>query len=281
MQRPEIWGVLNVTPDSFSDGGLFLDAGAAVARAEVMLAEGADVIDVGGESTRPPGATYGAGAEPVGPEEELRRVLPVVERLAKAGIRVSVDTQKADVAERALGAGAAIINDVSMGQSEALLRAVASAGAGLVLMHSRGRGEVTAERTNYGNVATEVAAELGAAATRASAVGVQKQRIWLDPGFGFAKTAEQSGALLGGLEAVVALGFPVLAGASRKSFLAALAPNPDGTRPGAQHRLAASVAAAVVAAARGARAVRVHDVDFTRQALDLACKVMHLSQTGR
>lgn len=268
--------MLNVTPDSFSDGGRYLDHGAAIARAEEMRAQGADVVDVGGESTRPRGAAYGEGATPVSVEEELTRVAPVVRGLVTRGIPVSVDTSKAEVARAVLGLGAAIINDVSGGRDRELVRAVAKAGARLVLMHNRGAGEVTEQNTAYGDVVDDVCRELGDAARQAMAVGVPPEHLWLDPGLGFAKTVEQSAALLAGTDRVAALGFPVLVGASRKTFVAALAPRLSGELPAPEDRTGGSIAAAVIAVLRGARAVRVHDVDLTRQALDLSRWFVHL-----
>lgn len=265
-----LWGVLNVTPDSFSDGGRFLAFDAALSHGRAMLAAGADVLDVGGESTRPRGATYGAGFAAVALEEELRRVVPVIERLAAQGARVSVDTTKPAVARAALAAGARIVNDVSCGRDEALLRIVADAGADLVLMHNRSSGEIDAETTAYADVVVEVLAELRAAIERAVRAGVRRERIWLDPGIGFAKTAAQSLRLLARTDAFVATGHRVLIGASRKSFLAEAAPDADGTRPGPTDRLAATVMAVVHAAQAGAHAVRVHDVREMRQALLLA-----------
>jgi dihydropteroate synthase len=265
-----LWGVLNVTPDSFSDGGRFLALEAALAHGRAMLAAGADVLDVGGESTRPRGVTYGAGFAAVTLEEELRRVVPVVERLAAEGAYVSVDTTKPEVARAALAAGARIVNDVSCGRDGALLRIAAEAGAELVLMHNRGSGEVSAETTTYGDLLAEVLAELDAATERAVRAGVSRERIWLDPGLGFAKTAQQSLALLARTDAFVATGQRVLIGASRKSFLAEAAPDADGTRPASTERLAATAMAVVHAARAGARAVRVHDVREMRQALLLS-----------
>jgi len=205
-QRCELWGVLNVTPDSFSDGGQFLAIDAALRHARAMLAAGADVIDVGGESTRPRGATYGAGYVAVTLDEELRRVLPVVERLAADGVRVSIDTTKAEVARRALVLGAQIVNDVSCGRDAALLRVAADAGAELVLMHSRGTGQVTAATAKYDDVVAEVRAELMAAVERALAAGLARANIWIDPGLGFAKTPAQSLVLLAGTQDLVATG---------------------------------------------------------------------------
>lgn len=266
----EIWAVLNVTPDSFSDGGRYLALDAAVARAKAMLAEGAHVIDVGGASSRPRGATYGEGAGDVPADVEMARVLPVIEILARElGARVSVDTTRGVTAEAALRAGARIVNDVSMGRDAALLAAAARHDAELVLMHTRGSGEVTAETTLYRDVAIDVARELNAACARASDAGVRAERLWIDPGLGFAKTAAQSAELLARVgELGVMCTSRVLVGASRKSFLGVLAAR-DGARPAPDARLPASLVAAVVAAQHGAAAVRVHDVLETRQALDV------------
>jgi dihydropteroate synthase len=260
--------VLNVTPDSFSDGGRFLDVDAAVTHGLALAAAGADVIDVGGESTRPRGATYGEGYQDVSAEEERARVVPVIERLVAAGLVVSVDTVKAEVAEAAIAVGARYVNDVSMGRSERLLEVCARGGVELVLMHNRGRGEVREPFTVYGDVIADVRDELLAAVERACGFGVARERLWLDPGLGFAKTAAQSGALLAATSALVASGLPVLVGASRKSFLAALT-TVDGPVAPPTERLGGSIAAAVIAALAGARAVRVHDVAPTRQALAL------------
>ena len=263
----EIWAVLNVTPDSFSDGGQYLALDAAIARAKRMLREGADVIDVGGVSSRPRGATYGAGAEDVSVDVERARVLPVVEVIARElGARVSIDTTRGEVAEAALRAGARIVNDVSMGRDATLLAAAAAHDAELVLMHTRGRGEITAENTRYDDVLREVSVELQLACERALAVGVR--RLWIDPGLGFAKTAAQSALLLAHTGELLRLGAKVLVGASRKSFLGVLAER-EGVRPGPDARLPASLVAATIAARAGAHALRVHDVAETRQALDV------------
>ena len=267
---PAIWGVLNVTPDSFSDGGTHLALDAAVSRAFEMVAAGATVVDVGGESSRPPGLTYGEGASQVSQQEELARVLPVVEALVARGLRVSVDTVKPEVARRALQAGAAIINDIRGGRERALLDAVAAAGAEVVLMHNRGRGEVCAPNTDYADVVAEVTDELGEAIERAVAAGVARDAIWVDPGIGFAKTAVQSARMLRATASLRALGCRVLVGASRKSFIAALAPDADGAAPGPTDRLAGSLVAVLEAARGGADAVRVHDVRATHQALSFA-----------
>lgn len=266
-----IWGVLNVTPDSFSDGGLFARPEAAVAHARRMLAEGAGVIDVGGASSRPSGATYGAGASAVAPAEEIARVQPVIERLVgELGARVSIDTVEPEVARQALRSGARIVNDVSCGRSEGLLAAAAEAGAELVLMHNRGRGEVDARNTRYDHLVREVVNELAAAVDRAVSLGMPREAIWLDPGVGFAKTAAQSAALLARTDALVATGHRVLVGPSRKSFIARLAPLPDGSEPAPGDRMGGTAAAVTVAVLGGAHAVRVHDVATMRQAVRLA-----------
>lgn len=266
----EIWGVLNVTPDSFSDGGRFFARDRAIARAQEMCAEGARVIDVGGASSRPPGATYGAGAAPVSIDEEIRRVVPVIDALACAGIRVSLDTPRGAVAEAGIAAGASIVNDVSMGADETLLEICARRGVELVLMHTRDGGRVEPASTAYADVAGEVIAELMAATDRAVDRGIVRDRIWIDPGIGFAKNAAQSAALLGATARLVATGQRVLIGASRKSFIAKLAPRMDGTEPGPEDRLGGSIAAVTAAVLGGAHAVRVHDVAASHQAARLA-----------
>jgi dihydropteroate synthase len=264
-----VWGVLNVTPDSFSDGGRYLSAERAIAHGEALASQGADVLDVGGESSRPPGKTYGAGFARVPVEEEVARVRPVVEALAGAGHAVSIDTVKGVVAQAALEAGARIVNDVSMGSDPALLEATAAHGAELVLMHTRDRGRVDASTTAYGDVVAEVLAELERAVAKAEARGIPRDRIWLDPGIGFAKTPAQSAALLGGIPRLVATGHRVLVGASRKSFIGALTRRGDEPTPTPQQRLGGSLAAVCLAARGGAHAVRVHDVFESRQALRL------------
>lgn len=264
-----VFGVLNVTPDSFSDGGRFLDTQAAIAHALTMVRDGADVIDVGGESTRPRGATYGEGYADVSVEEERRRVLPVVRALADAHVRVSIDTTKGEVAEAALEAGATIVNDTSGGASPRLLDAVAAHDAEVVLMHNRGRGEVRGASIEYDDVVADVCSALEATMANARAHGVK--RLWVDPGLGFAKTADQSLALHAAIERVVGLGAPVLLGASRKAFLGALAKRAPGEdAPPADDRLGATIASAIFGARAGVRGVRVHDVKEVVQALRVA-----------
>ncbi|MDB4986740.1 MAG: Dihydropteroate synthase, partial [Myxococcaceae bacterium] len=268
----EIWGVLNVTPDSFSDGGAYLAVDAALRQAVRLLREGAHVLDIGGESSRPSGKTYGS-VSAVSEVEELQRVLPVIEGLKSYGARISIDTVKPGVAERAVRAGANIINDVSCGRSEALLRVAAESGAELVLMHNRGRGEHSPSNVRYGDVAREVRDELMGAIDRAVSAGVKPESVWVDPGIGFAKTAAQSAAVLARTDLLVATGHRVLVGASRKSFIAELAPLASGGPPAAQQRLGGSAAAMAIAVWLGAQAVRVHDVLELRQAAEVAAQL--------
>ena len=243
-------GILNVTPDSFSDGGVHFDAGAAIQSAIEMVEAGADILDVGGESTRP-------GAAPLPADEELRRVAPVIEAIAsRVNVPISIDTYKAEVAERAMDLGAAIVNDVSAFTYDPRLAEVAARrGAAVVLMHNRGRPEKMYEHAVYEDVVADVSRELLARAEAAMAAGVARNRIVLDPGFGFAKRAEHSMRALARLSEFHALGFPILSGPSRKSFLQ----TGLGERPPAERvwGTAAAVTASVLA---GAHIVRVHDV---------------------
>jgi dihydropteroate synthase len=243
-------GVLNVTPDSFSDGGRYLDPELAVAHGLALVAEGADVVDVGGESTRP-------GAGPVDEAEERRRVVPVIEALAPS-VRVSVDTRSAAVAEAAVAAGATLVNDVSA----SLWPVAAEAGAGWVAMHMQGEPGTMQEAPRYDDVVTEVGAFLQERAAQARAAGVEE--VWIDPGIGFGKTLEHNLALLRSLDRLVAGGVPVVVGASRKGSLGQL----TGGAP-VDDRLEASVATAVWAVEQGAAMVRVHDVAATVRALAL------------
>ena len=246
-------GVVNVTPDSFSDGGLFADHDAAVAHGLALVAEGADVIDVGGESTRP-------GAEPVGVAEERRRVVPVIEALAPH-VRVSVDTRKSEVAAAAIAAGATLVNDVS-----ATLHEVAAAyGVGWVAMHMRGEPATMQHEPRYSDVVVEVREHLVERAEAGLSAGVAE--VWIDPGIGFGKTLDHNLALLAHLDELVATGFPVVVGASRKRFLGSLLAASDGVEDvETGDRLEGSLAAATWAMARGAAMVRAHDVRATVQA---------------
>jgi dihydropteroate synthase len=265
-----VWGVLNVTPDSFSDGGSYADAPSAVAAGLSMLEAGASVLDVGGESTRPRGKTYGEDVPPVPLDEELRRVVPVVRALSARGATVSIDTTKPEVARQAFAAGARILNDVGCGRSPELLAVAAGAQAELVLMHNRGQGERRGANIQYADVTRDVLDELSQAVGRAVRAGVSRERIWIDPGIGFAKTAAQSLTLLARTDALVQSGLRVLVGPSRKSFIAEVAKLPSGESPGPLERLGGTSACVAIAVLLGAHAVRVHDVSEMRQAALLA-----------
>lgn len=278
MPEPELWGVINVTRDSFSDGGRYLDPNAAVQHGLALLAEGADVLDVGGESSRPAGKTYGQGFEEIPVEEEIRRVVPVIEALsARHGARVSIDTVKPEVARAALRAGASILNDVRCAEDPGLAEVAAASGADYVIMHNRGRGEVRPPNTDYGDVVEDVLRELLAAAERVQRAGVPRASVWLDPGLGFAKTMRQSIELLSSLGRFKKNGYRVLVGPSRKSFIAELAPNPNGERPRADDRLGGTAVAVAKCVAAGVDAVRVHDVAAMRQAAIVASALWHSS----
>jgi dihydropteroate synthase len=256
-------GVLNVTPDSFSDGGEWFTPEAALAHGRDLLAAGADLLDVGGESTRP-----GAERPPVA--EELRRVLPVVEGLAAGGATVSVDTMRAEVASAALERGAAMVNDVSGGLADpAIAGLVADAGVPFVVMHWRGHSTDMQSRAVYADVVGEVRDELAGRVEALTAAGVRRDRLVIDPGLGFAKTAEHNWAVLRGLDAVVGWGLPVLLGASRKAFLGRVGREPGHERPPVA-RDTATAATSLYAALHGVWAVRVHDVAGTVDALDVA-----------
>lgn len=260
LERPVLVGVLNVTPDSFSDGGRFRDAEPALARARQLVAEGAHVLDIGGESTRP-------GSAGVSIDEELARVLPVLRAVkADLDVRVSVDTRKAAVARAVLAEGADVINDVSALGDPGMAAVVADSDAALVLMHMRGTPATMQALASYRDVAAEVAAELEPRVARAVDAGVDAERIVVDPGIGFAKTGEQSLELIARLDVVAArLGRPVLLGPSRKAFIGALL----GGAP-AGERDAGTVGACVAGLARGARIFRVHEVRAAREALEVA-----------
>ena len=261
LDRTRVMAVLNVTPDSFSDGGELVDPDVAVRHGLTQLAAGADLLDVGGESTRP-----GAGRVPEG--EELRRVLPVVERLAAAGAVVSIDTTRAAVAAAALDAGAQLVNDVSGGLADPdMLPLVAQAEVPYVVMHWRGESADMQSRARYADVVAEVRAELEERLEAAQAAGVDLRRVLVDPGLGFAKTAEHSWALLRALPQLAGLGCPLLVGASRKGFLGALLADLDGAPRPARERDAATAAVTVLAAQAGAWGVRVHDVRSSADAV--------------
>jgi dihydropteroate synthase len=256
-----VMGVLNVTPDSFSDGGCFADTPTAVAHGLRMHAAGADYVDVGGESTRP-------GADRVDADEESRRVIPVIAELTAAGVRTSVDTTRAEVAEAAIAAGATLVNDVSGGLADKnMAELVAEAGVPWVLMHWRGHSREMYAAARYGDVVTEVCAELTARVEDVVAVGVAPEQLVLDPGLGFAKNAEHNWALLAGLDRLIGLGLPVLVGASRKTFLGRLLAGPGGAVRPAELRDDATLATTVLAAQAGAWGVRVHNAGASVDAI--------------
>ncbi|WP_052113142.1 dihydropteroate synthase [Knoellia aerolata] len=257
-------GVVNVTPDSFSDGGEWFEPEAAIAHGRALLAAGADVLDIGGESTRP-------GAERPSVEEELRRVLPVVRELAADGAVVSIDTMRAAVAAAAVEAGAAIVNDVSGGLADGEMAGlVAAAGTPFVVMHWRGHSADMQSRAVYDDVVADVCADLADRVEVLQGQGIRRQNLIVDPGFGFAKTAEHNWTLLRRLDEVIALGLPVLVGTSRKTFLGRLGvPEGSEPRPPSERDLSTAVTS-FHAARHGAWAVRVHDVASTVGALDVA-----------
>lgn len=260
LGRPLVMGILNVTPDSFSDGGRYLDPGAAAERAARMIEEGADLVDVGGESTRP-------GAKPVPAEEEWRRVGPVLERLAAGSdpVVVSVDTTKGEVARRALDAGASIVNDVSgLRFDRSIAEMAARTGAGLVVMHMRGDPSTMQADVAYDDLVGEVRDRLRESVEVAVQSGCDPEQVVVDPGIGFGKSAEGNLELLARLDRLLPLGRPILVGPSRKSFLGALLDLPP------EERVEGTLAACVVALTRGARIFRVHDVAPARRALDVA-----------
>lgn len=260
--RTLVMGVLNVTEDSFSDGGLWADADAAIAHAFDMVAEGADILDVGGESTRP-------GSARVPERVELERVVPVVRALADAGVAVSVDTTRATVAEASIAGGASWINDVSGGLADpAMLPAVADGGCGYITMHWRGHATEMDSRAVYTDVVAEVRDELAERRDAALAAGIDAGRLVLDPGFGFAKTGEHNWALLAHLDALMALGFPLLVAVSRKRFLGSLLADADGPRP-PRERDDATAALTALAAQRGVWGVRTHSVRQHRDAIEV------------
>lgn len=258
-----IMGIVNVTPDSFYDGGRYIDVNAAVEQGKKLVFEGADVLDIGGASSRP-------GAEVVAPEEEAGRIIPVVRALAKGpgGVLISVDTTHVSVARAALEAGASMINDVSAGRGDPGMPAlVAESGCAVVLMHSRGTPQSMQHETDYADVVSEVKNELLDAAGRFQKNGVARERIVLDPGIGFAKTPEQNVALLQGLKTFTGAGYPVMVGTSRKSFIGYL------TGRDAPLRLAGTLGSVASAFFRGARIFRVHDVAETKDFLKVLCAI--------
>jgi dihydropteroate synthase len=258
----KLMGVVNVTPDSFSDGGLYLDPEAAVAHGRELAEAGAEVLDIGGESTRP-------GAEPVGEEEELRRVVPVIRGLSGSACLLSVDTSKASVAAAALDAGAAIVNDVTALRGDPEMASLcAERSATVVLMHMLGEPRTMQQDPRYDDVVVEVKAFLAERLEAAVAAGIDEERVWLDPGIGFGKTGAHNMELLRRLGELRELGRPLVVGTSRKSFIGKV----DGSP--ADQRLGGTIASSVLAAAEGADVLRVHDVAEVRQALTVAAAIL-------
>lgn len=254
LERPLLMGIVNVTPDSFSDGGRHAAFPDALAHARRLLEEGADIIDIGGESTRP-------GAPPVALDDERRRVLSVIESLAAARVPISIDTQKPELMAEAVRAGASMVNDVNALCAPGALEAVAGTSAGVCLMHKKGDPRTMQQDPRYDDVVCEVRDFLAARVAAATRAGIARERLVVDPGFGFGKTLEHNLTLLRHLDAIAALGVPVLAGLSRKSTLGRLTGRPI------EERVYAGVAAALIAVDKGAALVRVHDVAATRDAL--------------
>ncbi len=265
--RPAIMGILNVTPDSFSDGGLFFEPEVAIERGHQMMEQGADIIDVGGESTRP-------GAKPVFVEEELKRVLPVILALAKLGVTISIDTTKPEIANAAISAGARIVNDVSGLRDPAMIEVCVETGCTVCIMHMQGKPATMQSNPLYGDVVRDVKEYLLHAATVAEKAGVAKDQIWIDPGIGFGKTVENNCEILKRLDEFVRLGYPVLVGASRKSFLGKILGSKSNPLP-ADQRLEATLAAQVIAQLKGARILRVHDVLPAKRAGMVCAAIMN------
>ena len=259
---PKLMGVVNVTPDSFSDGGLYLDPEAAVGHGRELVEAGAEILDVGGESTRP-------GAEEVSAEEELRRVVPVIEALAGEGAAISVDTSKAAVAAAALDAGAEIVNDVTALRGDPEMAALcAERGAGVVLMHMLGDPRTMQRNPVYREVVADVRDFLAARTEAAVAAGIERERIWLDPGIGFGKTVDHNLELLRRLGELAELGRPLVVGTSRKSFIGRIDGSPAG------ERLGGTIASSIIALAEGADVLRVHDVAEVAQAATVAGAIL-------
>ena len=258
FDRPLVMGILNLTPDSFSDGGKYLDQGKAVAHAKFMVANGADIIDIGAESTRP-------GSDEIGPDVELERLLPVLRELAsEIKVPISIDTRHAEVADQALSCGAAIINDITGLRDERMLKVVADRQAPVIAMHMKGEPKTMQQDVRYEDLLGDIFTELSHVLKRAEAAGVAKERIILDPGLGFGKDAEQNLEILRRLRELRCLGRPLLVGASRKRFIGTVT---GGSPP--EDRLEGSIAAAVIAAQNGADILRVHDVPETVKALKI------------
>lgn len=262
LTRPNVMGIVNVTPDSFSDGGKYSSVERAVEHALQLIAEGADILDIGGESTRP-------GAAPVGLDEELRRVIPVIEALSKVTtVPISIDTYKPEVMRASIQAGADIVNDICALREDGALEIVTNSNAGVCLMHMQGKPQTMQINPQYTDVVTEVKQFLADRVEACLAHGIARERIMLDPGFGFGKTTAHNVALIQHLGSFVELGFPLLVGLSRKSVLGRIAGGDE------QQRLHAGLAASVISVMKGAKIVRVHDVKATVDALKVVAAVM-------
>ena len=270
LDRTLVMGVLNVTPDSFSDGGRFDDTEIAISHALQMIEDGADIIDIGGESTRP-------GSERISVQVELDRVLPVIAGLVNSGVAISIDTMRAEVARAAIEAGACMINDVSGGKSDPeMLSYVSTLTAPYILMHWRGPSNIMNTLTDYNDVVADVTSEISKQVDVAVAAGIARERIAIDPGIGFAKTVDQNWPILKHLEVLEGLGLPILMGASRKKFLGELLAK-DGVARDSDERESATTAISTLMAARGLWAVRVHDVKPTRDAIAVVDRIAKTS----
>jgi dihydropteroate synthase len=270
LDRTLVMGVLNVTPDSFSDGGRFIDARIATSHALQMIKDGADIIDIGGESTRP-------GSDRISAQEELDRVLPVISALVDSGVAISIDTMRAEVARQAIAAGACMVNDVSGGKSDpTILDYVASLNSPYILMHWRGPSNIMNTLTNYDDVVADVTTEIGKQVDVAVAAGIARERIVIDPGIGFAKTVDQNWPILKHLDVLEGLGLPILMGASRKKFLGELLAV-DGVARDSDERESATTAISTLMAARGLWAVRVHDVKSSSDAIAVVDRIAKTS----
>lgn len=256
LDRPHLMGVVNVTPDSFSDGGDFLDASVAIAHGKSLIADGADILDIGGESTRP-------GSEPISIDEECGRVIPVIEGLIGEGALISIDTRHAEVMQRAINAGASIVNDVTaLTYDPDSARVCLDAGVDVVLMHMQGNPQTMQDNPTYDDAALDILNYMGERLLALEAIGIARAKIAIDPGIGFGKTLDHNLRILSGIDAFHALGVPLLLGVSRKSFIAKI----DRDTP-PKDRVAGSIAAAIAGWDRGVQMFRVHDVAETRQAL--------------
>ena len=270
LDRTLVMGVLNVTPDSFSDGGRFDDTEIAISHAFQMIQDGADIIDIGGESTRP-------GSERISVQVELDRVLPVIAGLVDSGVAISIDTMRAEVARAAIEAGACMINDVSGGKSDPeMLSYVSTLTVPYILMHWRGPSNIMNTLTEYSDVVADVASEISKQVDLAVAAGIARERIAVDPGIGFAKTVDQNWPILKHLDVLEGLGLPILMGASRKKFLGELLAK-DGVVRDSDERESATTAISTLMAARGLWAVRVHDVKPTRDAIAVVDRITKTS----